>query len=244
MKQLAPGVALAALIALTLAACQKPAAAPDRQTNEPARSLTVSGEGFVSAKPDLAVTTVGVVSQGATAADALTENTKRMTKLIDLVKSLDIEERDIQTSNLSVSPRYSAPDPAQPAGERLIVGYDASNEVTLRIRNIGQLGDILDKVVSLAGANNLRGIGFDFASPDPLLDEARKNAVADARRKAALYAEAAGIKLGPIQSIGESGGYYPKPAFAMASRAMAAPVPVAAGESRVSASVTITYAIE
>jgi uncharacterized protein len=241
MKRSVLGLALAALVAMALAACQKPAP-PAPQTSGPARSLTVSGEGFVSAKPDLALTTVGVVTQGSTAADALTANSKRMAALFDLVKSLGIEERDVQTSSLSVSPRYSAPDPAQPEGERLIIGYDASNEVTLRIRDIGRLGDVLDKLVGQAGANNLRGIGFDFADPDPLLDEARKKAVADARRKAALYAEAAGIKLGAIQSIGESGGYYPKPAMAMAARGMA--VPIAAGESRMNATVSITYAIE
>jgi uncharacterized protein YggE len=231
---------LLALLIAGLAACQKPMAA--KPAEDTPRTITVSGEGFVDAKPDLAVTSVGVVTQGPTAADALAQNSKRMAGLLDLMKTLGIEAKDVQTSNLAVTPRYSVPDPAQPNGDRVIMGYDASNDVTVRVRDIARIGDVLDKFVSTAGANNLRGLSFDFANPDPLLDEARKNAVADAKRKAALYAQAAGVKLGAVQSIGESGGYYPKAVMAMAERA--APVPIAAGESRVTANVSITFALE
>ena len=232
------GLGLAALLFAALAGCQKQA-----ETPAASRTITVSGEGFVDAKPDLAVAGVGVVTQGPTAAAALAENSKRMAALFDLIKSLGIEAKDVQTSDLSVSPRYSVPDPAQPNGDRVIMGYDASNNVTVRIRDLTRVGDVLDKFVSMAGANNLRGLSFDFANPEPLRDEARKNAVADAKRKAALYVEAAGVKLGAVESIGESGAYYPKASFAMAERA-AAPVPVAAGESRVTANVSITFALE
>jgi uncharacterized protein YggE len=235
------GLTLAALLISGLAACQKPAATKDAE--DIPRTITVSGEGYVTANPDLAIASVGVVTQGTTAAEALGENSKRMTALLDLIKSLGIEAKDVQTSDLSVTPRYSVPDPAQPGANRIIMGYDASNNVTVRIRDIAKLGDVLDKFVGMAGANNLRGLSFDFANPEPLLDAARKNAVTDAKRKALLYVEAAGIKLGAIQSIGESGGYYPKSGFVMAERA-AAPVPIAAGESRVTANVSITFALE
>jgi len=241
MKRFKNALGLALLLG-GLAACQERGTHDD--TQDMPRTITVSGEGYVDARPDMAAVSVGVVTQGTTAAAALYENSKRMGALLDVVKSLGIDAKDVQTSNLSVSPRYSVPDPAQPSSDRLIVGYDASNDVTVRVRDLSKLGDVLDKFVTSAGANNMRGLSFDFAAPDPLLDQARKNAVADAKRKADLYVAAAGIKLGPIQSIGESGGYYPKQSYAMAERAMAAPVPVAAGESRVTANVSITYMIE
>jgi uncharacterized protein YggE len=113
----------------------------------------------------------------------------------------------------------------------------------VRLRDLAKLGDALDRFVSSAGANNLQGIAFDFANPDPLIDQARQNAMADAKRKATLYAQAAGVTLGPLQSLSESGGYYPKQVYAM-DAVRAAPVPVAAGESRLSANVSVTYAIQ
>jgi uncharacterized protein YggE len=183
------------------------------------------------------------VTQGATAAEALTENTKKMNGLFSLIQSLGIEAKDVQTTNLRVQPRYAPADPTQPNGNQIIAGYDANNDLTVRLRDLAKLGDALDRFVSAAGANNLQGIAFDFSNPDPLMDQARQNAIADAKRKAALYAQAAGVTLGPLQSLSESGGYYPKQVFAM-DAARAAPVPVAAGESRLSANVSVTYAIQ
>ena len=240
MKHLKNALGLTLLVG-ALAACQERASS-DADTQEVPRSITVSGEGYVDAKPDMAAVTVGVVTQGSTAATALTDNSARMTALFELLKSLGIDQKDVQTTNLSVSPRYSVPDPAQPNSDRTITGYDASNDLTVRVRDLSRLGTVLDKFVTTAGANTMRGLSYDFATPEPLLDAARKNAVADAKRKADLYAAAAGIKLGAVQSIGESGGYYPKQSYAMAERSMA--VPVSAGESRVMANVSITYAIE
>lgn len=229
-----------ALVPLSLLAACKPMV----QAEEP-RTMTVSGEGFVMAKPDMAEISVGVLSQGRSAGEALAENTKRMNQLFAIIKGLGIEDKDIQTSNFSVTPRYAAPDPSAPGRQMTIAGYDASNDLSVRIRDLSKLGDALDRFVTAAGANNLRGISFDFANPDPLLDEARKNAVAEARRKAELYAQAAEVKLGPVRSIGESGGYYPKAAYAGRAMAMeASAVPTAPGETRVSANVTLTFGLE
>lgn len=226
----------------SLVACSPPAA-----SEKQARTMTVSGEGFVMATPDMAVVNVGVATQGKTASEALAANTARMTALFQVIAGLGIEDKDVQTASVAVTPRYAPPDPEHPdrAQPGEIVGYDASNQVTVKVRDLRKLGDALDAFVSTAGANNLQGLAFDFSDPTPLRDEARKNAVADARRKAELYAESAGIKLGAIQSISESGGYYPPPYLSMARAAdMKEAMPVSPGESRITANVSITYELE
>jgi hypothetical protein len=190
---------------------------------------------------------VGVATQGTTAAQALAANNERMNALFKAIGGLGIEDKDVQTSNFSVTPRYATPDPDRPDATipGTIVGYDASNQVTVKVRDLRKLGDALDAFVATAGANNLQGVSFDFNDPAPIMDEARRKAVADARRKAALYAEGAGVKLGPIQSISEGGGYYPQPVYAMSRMAeMKAAVPVAPGESRISANVSLTYELQ
>jgi hypothetical protein len=231
-------ILLSALVAL--AACS-----PAEKTT---RAMTVNGEGFVMAKPDMAVVTVGVSTQGKTAGEALSANNQRMSALFQVISGLGVEDKDVQTANFSVTPRYAQPNPREPEAPYdpgLIVGYDASNQVIVKVRDLNKLGDALDAFVASAGANNLQGVSFDFNDPTPLLDEARRKAVADARRKAALYAEGAGVKLGPIQSIGEGGGYYPQPVYAMARAAeMKASVPVAPGESRITANVSLTYELQ
>jgi uncharacterized protein YggE len=233
---------LALALCLTVLGCSKPGASGEAPPQS-GRSITLNGEGFVNAKPDLAIVSVGVVTQGPTAAEALAENSKRMNSLFQLIQSMNIDAKDVQTSNLRVQPRYAPADPAQPNGNTVIAGYDANNDVTVRLRDIAKLGDALDRFVSVAGANNLQGITFDFLDPGPLMDQARKNAVADAKRKASLYAEAAGVTLGPLQSLSENGGFYPKQSYAMAA-VRAAPVPVSAGESQLTANVSVTYAIQ
>ncbi len=228
---------------LALSACSPPAGG-----EKTARAMTVNGEGFVMAKPDMAVVSVGVATQGTTAAQALAANNTQMDALFKAISGLGIEDKDVQTSNFSVTPRYAQPDPQrpdEPYDPGKIVGYDASNQVTVKVRDLRKLGDALDSFVATAGANNLQGVSFDFNDPTPIMDEARRKAVADARRKAALFAEGAGVKLGPIQSIAEGGGYYPQPVYAMARAAeMKASVPVAPGESRISANVSLTYELQ
>jgi len=148
--------------------------------------------------------------------------------------SAGIEERDMQTSNLYLNPNWSGYDTGTP----VISGYIASNMLTITVRDLDKLGAVLDSAVT-DGANTLNGVTFGLADPAPVLDEARKEAVADARARAELLATAAGMKIGKIVSITESTvGDYPYPMYDMAA---AAPVPVAGGELGLSASVTIQY---
>jgi uncharacterized protein YggE len=205
------------------------------------RLISLSGHGEVRRVPDLATVTTGVLSQAATAAEALAANTKAMNALFAALKDAGIENKDVQTSNFMVQPRYNFQDGKAPE----LVGYDVSNNVTVRVRKIAELGAILDKVVQ-AGSNQINGIGFEVSEPEAALDEARKLATVDATRKAKLYAEAMGVTLGPVTSISEGGGYQPPMPMARAGAMMAdaaAPVPVAAGEQALSIDVNITWEI-
>ncbi|MDR3499019.1 MAG: SIMPL domain-containing protein [Parvibaculum sp.] len=205
------------------------------------RTMTVTGSGEVSARPDVAYIDSGVVTEAKTAAEALAANTKAMTALFAGLESMKIAKDDIQTTQFTVNPVYAQPAP-RPDGSQppaVIRGYQVTNQVSVTIRKLDTLGAALDKLVQL-GSNQLGGIRFDIDKPEPLMDRARQSAVAEALRKAKLYAAAAGVALGHVVSISESGGYAPQPVFmkAMAMRD-SAPVPVAAGMQKVTADVTM-----
>ena len=215
---------LAAFAALAMAVL--PAAADD------ARTLTIVGQADVSAVPDLAIVTLGVTSEAESAAGALSANNVAMAGVIETLRAAGIEARDIQTSGLSLSPRYVYPQRQGNAEKPRLVGYTASNQVTVRLRDLARLGALLDKVVS-AGATDIRGIAFDLQERNRLLDDARRRAVEDARRKAALYADAAGVRLGALMTLSEESMPVPRPVAArsFAAPAAAAPaVPVESGE--------------
>lgn len=198
--------------------------------------LSVSGEGRVAAAPDMATISLGVESRGATAAEALAANSADLAAVLDLLGAAGIEAPDIQTSGLNLGPIYAPRDSG--GGAMTVAGYQVSNMVTVRVRDLAALGELLDRIVG-GGANQFNGLQFGIAEPGPLEDRAREAAVAEALRKAALLAEAAGMKLGAIRSLTEGGGYGgPQPVFAR--DAMSA-VPVAGGEVAVSASVTISF---
>jgi uncharacterized protein len=228
----------AAAIAATLAAAS-PALAQDAKMP---RLISLSGHGEVRRAPDTAVVTAGVLSQGATAAEALAANTSAMNALFAALTDAGIAEKDVQTSNFMVQPRYNFQENKAPE----LVGYDVSNNVTVTIRKIADLGTVLDKVVQ-AGSNQINGIGFDVAEPAAFLDEARKLATEDATRKAKIYAAAMGVTLGPVMSISEGVSHQPPMPMArgkvMMADAASAPVPVAAGEQRLSVDVNITWEI-
>ncbi|MBZ0216632.1 MAG: SIMPL domain-containing protein [Fimbriimonadaceae bacterium] len=207
--------------------------------------ITLEGVGEVSGRPDMAVVSTGVVSEAKTARDALTANTKAMSDVIAWLKDNGIADKDIQTSGFSVQPRYTQA-PVNSNGERpppRIVGYTVSNQVTIRVRDINNLGIILDQVVT-TGSNQINGVSFTFAEPGKLLDEARALAMKDAIRKAEIYTSAAGIKLGRITVINEQGGYQPMSQYAR-GRAMAmespAPVPMEAGEQTMSIQINVSW---
>ncbi len=206
---------------------------------EATRTITVTGEGQAEAAPDMALITLGVVSAGATAREATRANSRAMADILAEIAGAGVAERDVQTAGFNVYPRWEN----RPNEAARIAGFIAENRVTVRARDLDNLGALLDAVTS-EGANRFEGLSFALQNPEAAEDAAHADAVADARRKAALYAEAAGLTLGPIQTITEGGGAAPVP-IARAEMALSreAGVPVAPGELSMRARVTIVYAI-
>lgn len=202
-------------------------------------TITVTGEGVVTAAPDLATVSLGVTTQGDTAAAAMAANTEALTAVLERVKAAGVEDRDIQTSTLNLNPNWSNSDGSSMP---VIQGYVASNILSIRVRDLAKLGGVLDAAIT-DGANTLNGITFGLAEPDPAMDEARKEAVAKARARAELLVTAAGASLGKIVSINEAGMSQPMPMYRMEAAMADAPVPVAGGEVGVTANVTITWEI-
>jgi uncharacterized protein YggE len=199
--------------------------------------ITVTGEGRVDAAPDMATVSLGVVTEAATAAEAMAANAIQLSAVLEQLKAGGIEDRDIQTSGLSLNPNWT-----QPEGEAAprITGYQASNMLTVRVRQLDQLGAVLDRTIK-DGANSFNGLSFGLADPEPAMNEARKRAVADAQARARLLTQAAGLTLGPVVSISEGGGFGgPQPMYRM-DAAAASPVPVASGEVSTVASVTMVF---
>jgi len=229
-------VALA--VAVAGSACA-PMAGPDGFPRRPA-TVTVSGLGTVSATPDMAEITSGVVTQAPTAAGALAANSQAMEKVLQSLAAQGVAARDIQTTSISVSPQRRAVRGEGRPPE--IVGYEVTNQVRVKVRDLARLGRVLDEQVT-QGANSVYGIRFGLADPAPLLDEARKRAMADARRRADLYAGAASLKVGRVVAVQEAGAAAPRPE--MAARVMTAgAVPVAPGEQEIQASVSVTFSLE
>ncbi len=215
-------------------------AAPALAQDAP-RQITVMGSSQADAVPDRATITAGVETQAPTAAGALAANSETMAAVFAALEAAAVEKRDMQTSQLNLSPVY---EPFREGAEAppQVVAYQASNMVTVRVRDLANLGKLIDALAG-AGANRLYGIGFDVSEPGPSLDAARRKAVADARAKAELYAEAAGVTLGPVVTIRENVGLgAPEPLRARA--AMAEAVPVAAGSVTLTADVEVVFAIE
>jgi uncharacterized protein len=208
-----------------------------------APSITVVGSGSVPGRPDTAELTAGIVTQATSAAQALAENSASMEKILKAATGLAISERDVQTSGLSVAPQRRQ-ERSGPPSRPEIVGYEVTNEIRVKVRDLGKLGRLLDQFVG-QGANLLGGVRFYVDNPASLLDQARTKAMVDARRKAELYATAAGVKLGRVLFIQESGSAMPSPRVAYVAPMRAAQaVPVAPGEQEFEASVSVSYAIE
>ena len=234
-------VAAAFFAAALILAAPFASARADDHDDRSRRTISVSGSGEVSMRPDTANITAGVLTEGEDAKAALRANSETVAKIFAALKDAGIEGRDMQTSNFGISPRYDRPDRNQPPR---LTGYRVSNQVSVRVRDLESLGVLLD-ALAVAGANQMNGIRFYVEDSTQQTDEARRRAVADARRKAELYAVAAGAELGGVLSISESGGRPPQPVFrAMAVAEDAKSVPVAPGEQTISASVSITYRLK
>lgn len=204
-------------------------------------TLTISAEGRVTRAPDIAEVSGGVVTSAPTAAAAMAENASRMTAVVAAVKKAGIADRDIQTSGLNLQPQYRYENNQPP----VLTGYQVTNTVSLRLRKIGEAGRLLDTLVGV-GANQINGPNFSVDSADAALDEARVAAVAMARTRAQLYAQAAGLRIKRIVSISEGGAIEPGPRPMMMARAMkmeAAP-PVEPGEVALGVNVTMVFELE
>jgi uncharacterized protein YggE len=204
-------------------------------------SITVVGQGEVLVQPDQANVSVGVTTEAENASDAVRENSQRMAELLKTLRGLNIPDKHVQTSHFNVSPKQSFDRTGKQPPK--IVGYTVTNQVNVKVLEVARLGAILDAVVQ-AGSNRVQGIGFSVAEPGPHLDQARRKALADARHRAELYAEAAEVKLGAALLISEQSPPV-SPRFALGARiAMAADsVPIATGEETITAHVNVTYAI-
>jgi uncharacterized protein len=205
------------------------------------RQITVTGMAEAEATPDLATITAGVETRADTAAAALAANSETMADVLSALDASGIERRDVQTSDLSISPVYEPYRDGADQAQR-IIAYEASNMVTVRSREISTLGETIDAVTG-AGANRIFGINFGVADPKPTLDAARQRAVADARAKAELFAGAAGVKLGPVLSISET-TQGPGPIMMRAEAMAEAAPPVEAGTVTLQAQVTIVFELE
>nr|WP_208856466.1 SIMPL domain-containing protein [Rhizobium mesoamericanum] len=221
-----------------------PALAADSQQREAA--ISVSGEGQASVAPDMAVLNLSVVKQAKTAREALDENNKAMSDVLAALKKAGIAERDLQTSGFSVQPQFNFPqsnDGQQQPPQ--LVGYQVSNSLSVRVRDLSKLGAILDEAVTL-GVNQGGDIQFTNDKPQAAMEEARKNAVADAIKKAKTLAAAADVKIGRVIEISETSPRpQPVPVLraAMMKEAADSAVPIQGGETSYNVTVNVTFSI-
>lgn len=235
----------AAAAALFAAAAATPAAAQQHAGPEghamhriEGTALTISAEGRVESAPDMATLSLGVMTEGQTAAAALAENARRMNALTRALRRAGVAERDIQTTNVSVNPQYAYVENQPPR----LTGYQANNQVSARVRSLDNVGRVIDAAVN-AGGNTVNGISFSHADPEAQLDAARRDAAQDARRRADTYAQAFGMRVHRVVAISESGGYRPPAPLPYMARMTAdqEATPIAPGEVTTSVNLSVTY---
>ncbi|HEX6290254.1 MAG TPA: SIMPL domain-containing protein [Herpetosiphonaceae bacterium] len=237
-------VAVVAIAALALAAGAigavliRPQAIQAAQTSAAIRQLTVVGTGEVKATPDTAIVQFGVQTDATTAKQALADNNAKMQAVIAKLKELGIEDKDIQTSNLSIWPRYSERGP-----EGGVTGYQASNSVAVTIRNVAQAGDLLEQVID-AGANYMAGMSFTIAEPATLEAAARDKAIADARARAEAMAQASGAQLDQMLTISEIVSGVSPMVYEAKATATGAGAPIQPGEQSIVRQVQVTYTLK
>ncbi|MBZ0147693.1 MAG: SIMPL domain-containing protein [Pseudorhodoplanes sp.] len=203
------------------------------QSEQKLPSVSVTGEATISKAPDMAVLQAGVTSQAKTARDAMSASAKSMAAVLVALKDAGIAENDIQTSRLSLQPiRELNRNPAT------IIAVEASSQLTVRLRDITKSADVLDRMIG-AGANLVTGIHFEVSETSKLLDQARAEAVADAKRKAEIYAKAAGVSLGRPLSISE--GHVARPMSPRLAMREAAAMPIQPGEEKIGITVQVSY---
>lgn len=246
MKLIKPVLTAAALMTMAatpLLAQPSPPAAPHMEhmmKHGAIAKLTVTGEGRATAVPDMAMINLGVSTRAATAAEAMAQNATRQNAVIEALKAQGVEDRDIQTSGLNLSPEMSYSQDSKPP---VLTGYAAQNMVSVRVRKLEGLGATLDALVA-TGANEINSISFTREDMSAGEDEARADAISSARHRAEVMATAAGMRLGPLMALSDSAvSNGPVPMMAMASRAAGDATPIAAGELTLNAIVSATYAL-
>ncbi len=241
MRKQTLSLTLILILAVVLSACGV-AAAQAPQQQPPLRTLTVTGNGEIKVDPDRASIYIGVHTEDPDAKAAVSKNTAQTTQVIDALKAMGIDPKDIQTSNYSVYPQQNYGPDNQVKGTTFMV----DNTVNVTVRDLNKLGDILSEAANV-GANNISGIQFDLSNKDTAMNDARSQAIAQGKQIATEMAKAAGVTLGEIQSMSFSGGV-PSPIFmskdAFAREAAAPAVPVSPGQIDISADVTIVFAIQ
>ena len=240
----------ALLAASTLAACSTAPMAsaqtppqnwntPPMSSIQPETTITLTGKGTVDHAPDIANISVGVNVEAETATLAMSQQAERMNGVFTAVKAAGVADRDMQTSNLSLNPVYDYPPNQKPR----LRGYNASNQITIKVRDLKNLGKTLDAVVK-SGGNTSNGISFDIDKPEQFQDEARISAIQDAAKKAELYAKAVGYKVKRIVTVSEN-DYTPRPPMPVMMRMQvnqaADATPVAAGEVSLEQTVSVTF---
>lgn len=214
------------------------------QAEEVTRIIMVSGVGKSTTTPDMATINTGVVSEARTAGEALILNNAAMEKVMATLKAFEIADKDVQTSNFNVSPVYSRDPQRRSAPE--VTGYQVTNQVSVDVRKLDDLGKILDALVT-SGSNRINGVSFGVQDSQKVLNDARLKAIQDGRARAELYAGAAGVKVGAVQTISEQPVQVPRPqmmgrmAFAAES---ASSVPVATGEMEFSVTINLVFELK
>jgi len=202
--------------------------------------VVVTGEGSVSVAPDIVKIRSGVTTRGKTVREATETNSKTMAAILTALTESGIPQKDVRTAQLSIQPVYASQDPGK---EQKLVGYNVVNHVSAKIKHIDKLGDVLDRLIA-AGATDVWNVEFLVSEPGKALDQAREAAIADARRKAEVYARAAGVTLGRVVSIEEeSGASSPVTMRALAQPAPGTHMPVEPGENTLRAVVTLGFEI-
>ena len=202
--------------------------------------LNISANAEATRVPDVATLSAGVVTQAADGNSAMRQNAQQMDKVLAAIKAAGIAERDVQTSGVSLNPQYRYADNEAPK----ITGYQASNTVSLKVRDIAKLGKVLDALAA-QGANQINGPQFEIDQPEPVYDEARLAALKKAQARAQTYAKSLGLQVRRIVSISENsgGGFRPMPMMRAqaAGMAMDKATPVAPGESTVSVNLDVVF---
>lgn len=210
---------------------------------QPETTLSISAEGRVTRAPDIAFLQSGVRVEAKTAEQAMREAAEAMNGVFGVLEAAGVEKADMQTSNFSLQPRYDyiRPDRDNQSGTRVLAGYVVSNDLTVKVRDLDNLGKTMDALVG-AGGNTFSGIRFALDDDTEALDAARRSAMTAARARADLYAEAAGYKVARIVSISESGGYSPQPMMMQARGAVAEmDTPIAGGEVGYNVTVNVLF---